>query len=72
MSGVWWVVALVLFLHAVFFFCAVVLSRISYKKGLVDFDIHNMGIILAIFVPLKVVLWFSGIQFADWLSDRLS
>lgn len=68
----WWVVALVLFLHTVFFFCAVVLSRISYKKGSVDFDIHNLGIILAVFVPLLVVLWFSGIQFADWLSDRLS
>lgn len=68
----WWVVALVLFLHTVFFFCAVILSRISYKKGSVDFDIHNLGIILAVFVPLLVVLWFSGIQFADWLSDRLS
>lgn len=68
----WWVVALVLFLHSVFFFCAVILSRISYKKGSVDFDIHNLGIILAVFVPLLVVLWFSGIQFADWLSDRLS
>lgn len=68
----WWVVALVLFLHTVFFFCAVILSRISYKKGSVDFDIHNLGIILAVFAPLLVVLWFSGIQFADWLSDRLS
>ena len=68
----WWGVTLVLFFHAVFFFCAVILSRISYKKGSVDFDTHSVGVILAVFVPLLVVLWFSGIPFADWLSDRLS
>lgn len=68
----WWIVAFVLFFHAVFFFCAVVLSCITYKKGSTDFETHTIGIILAIFVPLLVVLWFSGIQFADWLSDRLS
>lgn len=59
-----------LFLHALFFFGAVVVAIIMEDMDYVD-D-REIYMIIAIFIPLGVLLWLGGIYVGEKISASLT
>lgn len=65
-----WVCLIVIFLHIIFLFGAVVLSKVAEAEDIIDDAEFPMTI--SIFLPLGVIVFISAIWVGELVSDKLT